>query len=218
MKLLTIEDIKYFDKTVFEWNLLFGNDPENKDLIPVYVNLCLEEGSEGLTAKTLEEELDAITDSIYTGFFLNRLTNTLDLQNKFTLGVVWDDVEWKHLMKQLEGKHVDYYVNDLITKVLDLSDKYNIVGAFNRVTESNFSKAISKEKVNSGEIIIADCIKEVYDTGRYTSVFAEETDTHFIIKAKFDTQENKEYPSGKIVKGSWYSSVEDLGGLSEFIY
>ena len=219
---LTEEQFQYMEDKVIEFNYLIGNDPNNQELIPTYKNLCLEEGREYLVADENDdhvERIDALVDSVFTGFMLNRLQEEVGYGNWFSMctsGVTTST--FQTAFSALGEEDIEGYTTGLPTALYKESERYNIMGAFKRVSESNFSKAIPKEKVESGEIVIADCIKEVYDSGRYEGVTSEDLGSHYVIKALRDTKENLEYETGKIIKGSWYLSVEQLGGLEEFIY
>ena len=232
-KTLTLEDLLYFQKTVIEWNEIFGNSVTDKSLIEVYKSLTLEEllGKSELldSAKSGNKEgvVDGLVDTIYTGFFWGVL-------NKFTIDAEdnwFRDGSWcKGINDTTFNTSIEYWVESLVESVnrddvfgfqtnftillyicyLD----YDLVGAFNRITESNYSKALSKD--NKG-YTLQECLDSVKEIGRYEDVFVEETNTHYIIKARIDTQENAEYPSGKVVKGVWYKGVESLGGMEEFI-
>ncbi len=207
---------------VLEWNVLFGNDLNNKNLIDTYINLCIEEGTEWVQAikdQNHVEILDAICDSVFTGFMLNRLQEGGGYGKWFEVEDLGFPVILEKFIEDLQTKQIHSYTTCLVAEVYQASQHYNILEAFNRVAESNFSKAISKLAVENGEISLQDCVTEVESAGRYEDVFVHETESRFLIKARKDLQEGKEYPDGKIVKGdSWYKSVEDLGGLEEFIY
>ncbi len=219
---LTAEQFQYMEDKVIEFNYLIGNDPDNQDLIPTYKNLCLEEGREYLVADENDdhvERIDALVDSVFTGFMLNRLQEGVGYHDWFSKCTYEVGASTFHTaFSALEEGDIEGYTTTLTIALYKESARYNIMAAFKRVCESNFSKAIPKEKVESGEIILADCIKEVYDSGRYEGVISEDLGSHYVIKALRDTKENLEYETGKIIKGSWYLSVEQLGGLEEFIY
>lgn len=222
-KMLTQEQLQYMEDKVLEWNVLFGNDLNNENLIDTYINLCIEEGTEWLQAvkdRNHVEIIDAICDSVFTGFMLNRLQQSKGYGKWFEVEDLNYNIDVEALVNSLKGKYPDVftYTSHLVCAVYCASKHYNIFEAFKRVSESNFSKAISKLAVENGEICLQGCISEVESAGRYEDVFIFETESHFLIKARKDLQEGKDYPQGKIIKGSWYLSVEDLGGLEEFIY
>lgn len=228
-KTLTLEDLLYFQKTVIEWNELFGNSVANKDLIEVYRKLSKEEllGEGELVdsyEKGVEEGIiDGLIDSIYTGFYWCSLKGyTIKEDDVWFSEGQWNSpcnhIETEALLHILsnclkEDKPFDFQTY-FVSLLYELSDKYDIPAAFNRITESNYSKALSKDNT---EYTLQECLGSVKSIGRYEDIFVEETSTHYIIKARVDTQEGVEYPTGKIVKGIWYLSTTDLGGLEEFI-
>jgi len=227
-KKLTPEDFIYMQGKVLEWNILFGNDPSNKELISVYDGLVKEELNE--TLKAFEEVnepeiIDGLCDLMYVAGFRWLLEDVelddLFLQNLHKGYHTVNDV-LEVLDDMVNGRkyiYSGYTLQTLVVKLLYLgSEKYNILEAFNRVTESNFSKAISKEDVILGKIDLGDCIESVENERRYEEVYFESCGEYYIIKAKVDKHEDKVYPTGKVCKGDWYKSVEDLGGLGEFIY
>lgn len=227
-KRLTPEDFLYMQDKVLEWNILFGNNPSNKGLISVYDGLVKEELDETLKAIKENNEpeiIDGLCDLMYVAGFRWLLEDVeldnLFLQNLHEGGHTSNDV-LEALDDMVNGRkyiYSGYTLQTLVVKLLHLvSEKYNILEVFNRVTESNFSKAISKEDVILGKIDLGDCIASVENERRYEEVYSEPCGEYYIIKAKVDKKENKTYPTGKVVKGFWYKSVEDLGGLGEFIY
>ncbi|BAV80866.1 hypothetical protein [Vibrio phage RYC] len=222
----TWQQILDMERAVLEWNELMGNKLDDETLIPTYYNLCEEEVKEGVEASSKEEELDAICDQIFTGFMLNRLSNLLGLTGfkeyyeSFDVSQLRTDADiyymWKSLLDDIKnGEDVGKLTMQTLAIIIYLSVDYDIVGAFERVCRSNFSKAIPLAHATGK---YDSFIKEVKKEGRYGDVFAVEQGNHLLIKAGIDTKEGKNYVKGKIVKGSWYQSVEELGGLSEYIY
>ncbi|AUR87485.1 hypothetical protein NVP1101O_074 [Vibrio phage 1.101.O._10N.261.45.C6] len=230
---------------VLEWNTVFGNNLDDGSLIPTYVKLCIEEGNEYVNApqKAVElfkvkhgrmpskneedqtelltikhcERIDALGDSVFTGFMLNRLQESA----KYQEGDCWftemmtkgyDLVSMENILNLLEISDVYGYTTDLPLKLFQESERYNIFGAFQRICESNFSKAATKDVDIEKEIVYIE------SQGRYADVFAEESGDYIIFKARKDLVEGNTFEKGKIVKPSTFVSVEDLGGLEEFIY
>lgn len=225
-KRLSVSDILRLESGVMEFNNVFGNNPSNKDLVEVYANLTIEEVKEGMLAEINnddEEHIDALVDTVFTGFYLNRLVEGHPLYEEVSFleelcTGEYGEYTWEELISTLEHKEYSNFVARFIYKLIVQSEKYDILGAFDRVFKSNMSKCICKNDVISGLVSLEAAIQEVQDAGRYDDLFWEETEEHFILKAKIDKQENKVYDSGKIVKiESLYSSVQDLGGLSEFV-
>lgn len=227
-RVLTFKDMLYFQEEVIKWNALFGNSVEDQSLIPTYKNLAVEEllgkGEllDSLDAKDHEGICDGLVDFIFTaGFWLNLQGMYVTEKDKWFYNQDFNestDGNFEEIVSLFADLLLEDYTFSLQTNlavVLYLAaDKYDIVGAFNRILESNTSKAVSK----SSGICPHDCCYEVVTAGRYTEVFFEDKGDFYLIKAHKDLQEGTDYPQGKIVKGSWYHSVEELGGLGEFIY
>lgn len=218
---LTVEDFLYFEKKVQEFNELLGNSLEDKSLIPTYQGLTEEEFRElevAIEVGDEVEELDAIIDLIFVNFynfnlnehflaeskewFIKEMTNT---HNPRTLAAV----------KNMKDYIKDYYsVNTgLFLYILGNQHRFDIRGAFDRVLESNMSKAIKDD----GHVLVQKYIKEVEEKGRYKGVDYRKVKGYYVITALEDTLENKVYETPKIVKGSWTKTPDDLGGLEEFI-
>lgn len=226
-RVLTFKDMLYFQEEVIKWNALFGNSVEDQSLIPTYKSLAVEEllgkGEllDSLSAKDHKGICDGLVDFIFTaGFWLN-LRGTYITQKDARLCDQDFEYSWgglgtiaAPLGDLLLADDTFWLQTNLVVMLSMAAGKYDIVGAFNRILESNTSKAVSK----ASGICPHDCCDEVVTAGRYTEVFFEDKGDFYLIKAHKDLQEGTDYPQGKIVKGSWYHSVEDLGGLREFIY
>lgn len=235
--MLTVTQLEYMEKRVLEWNKIFGNNLDDESLIPTYINLCIEEGKEYVNAhqKALElfeafphmrenttllerlehsERIDALVDSIFTGFMLNRLYTGEGFGEWFGFDFTIGNYCFEDCLGELDRRlpSVGSYSNLLLFSLMEESKRYNLFGAFQRVAESNFSKAAPKTVDVDKEIIYIE------SQGRYSDVFAEESDDYLIFKAKHDLQEGNFFEKGKIVKWSGFRSVEDLGGLEQFIY
>lgn len=229
-KRLTPEDFRYMESKVLEWNTLFGNSLEDDSLIEVYQGLVEEECKEtfkALKENNVPEIIDGLCDLMYVAGFLWLLkregldTTFLNDVSKGGYDFIGEirSVITKNLSEIVVTTTDSFALQTYVVSLLsEVSLSYNILEAFNRVSESNFSKAISKKDVDSGKIDLDECVESVYDGGRYDEVYYEPCGDYFIIKAKVDKEENKTYPTGKVCKGFWYKSVEDLGGLEEFIY
>ena len=74
------------------------------------------------------------------------------------------------------------------------------------------------QKAAPKTVDVAEEIDYITSQGRYADVFVEKSGDYLIFKAKRDLQEGNFFEKGKIVKWSGFRSVEDLGGLEEFIY
>lgn len=228
-KVLTPEDIVYMDECVKEWNEVGGlsfdtSHENNSNFIETYTNLCKEEGQEAVEAieeGDLSEELDALGDSVFTGFALNRLFTGTGFEEEYNwLQEIYSeinsyrDLEWKYLLEYLDNNDVHGYTSNLLVKLFIVSEKFDILGAFNRIKESNFSKFVHV----SGKIDLEEEFQKIEAEGRYGELFTERVGEYLVFKARKDLKEDKFYPQGKIIKPSSFKSVEDLGGLEEFVY
>ncbi len=217
-RILTAEDFTYMENEVLKWNKIAGNLPEDSSLINTYISLCIEEAKEGVKAEEEDdkvEHLDALCDSVFTGFFLNALHKgvTFPIKN-VTVETNDDGLDFEHMLSELQDKYIFGYMLALVDALGTLSNYYDLLGAFNRVLTSNMSKYIPM----SQEVDLTAEIASVEGQGRYGDVFVQEIDGYYILRAKKDLLEGVEYKQGKIVKPSTFMSVEDLGGLEEFIY
>lgn len=228
MKKLTVEDILYFEDEVIKWNALFGNDVNDKSLIPTYHSLSKEEWFgkgeylDSYNSGDIEGRLDGLIDSIFVGFYWAALEG-FSLQKEKTflsdlvVGKAIDDTTEDLVI--LVGESLIYsQIYDYQTYLLCLLYKeqqhFDIRSGFDRVLRSNYSKAAH---VNDG-LNVQEEIASIEAQGRYGDVFAQYVGDHIIFRAKKDLQEGVVYEKGKVVKPHTFKSVEDLGGLKEFIY
>lgn len=229
MKKLTPEDIYYMQDKVVEWNKTFSNLVSDKSLIPTYMNLVKEEwGGEGeyyqsFLADDLVGRADGIADLIFTGFMLGSLAGSDYKANDNTwitmvcnndTYVLQDEVA--DLQKRFaQGDTTAYAISAHSIPLLAVESKYmDVRGVFNRVLASNLTKAIH---ISENVDIDAE-IARIESEGRYAEVFAETSGDYVVLRAHRDLKEGTYFEKGKIVKGSWFLSVEALGGLEEFIY
>lgn len=226
--LLVDDFIIHMQNTVLDWNELFGNDVNNVDLIPAQKDFTIEEltGTDELVSSAMNDDdegiLDAICDVVYTGFFYLALSrNTYQLNERFVdhSDAISFMVGGITLKMALEQDNIDYFKSYLLNLLTFARTKYDLKKAFARVTESNYSKAIRLEgehdEINNH---LRAYKKEIESVGRYADVWFAYKNGFYIVKANKDLRENKTFSTGKIIKGSWYHSVEDLGGLEEFVY
>ena len=222
---LTVEDFLYFQEEVIKWNEVFGNSRYDKTLISTYHNLTKEEfyGKreylDSVTTGNLVGELDGLIDMIFTGFFLAVLCDNIlsrehcqSLLNQTLCNFDEEDLDtflsWDPLNNSFMVREA------LIDLLIRGSNLFNIRGAFDRVLESNYSKAVDvREPIN-----ITEELFKIEKAGRYAELSTNTTGGYIIIKAHKDLREGKEYLKGKIIKSSLFKSPEDLGGLDEFIY
>lgn len=220
------QDILSYQDKVIEWNELFGNSVNNKDLVEDYKNYTIEEigGKNELIHSALSDNyegvLDAVCDIIYTGFMYLSLVGKPFVKDEefkditkgvsfLTTGVTMNSA--------LKNGDIDKFKMYLINILTVSKDKFDLDKAFARVTESNFSKAFTlPEGASSHELY--KYREAVEKEGRYKDIFFEYHNGRYIAKAKTDTRENKTFDAGKIIKSDyWYSSVEKLGGLKSYI-
>lgn len=228
-KVLTPEDIYYMQSEVIKWNEVFANSPTDKSLIPTYENLVREEWGgkgeyyESYLAGDLVGRADGICDLVFTGMMLAALNECHYTENdRRWLEIVCSKPE-VDLNDEVRNTHSwinegAFMYNKLAASLPYLlraeSEYMDIRGAFDRVLESNYSKAIHI----SANVDIEAEIALVESQGRYAEVFAEINGKWIILRAHQDLQEGKYFEKGKIAKSSLFKDVKDLGGLDEFIY
>lgn len=228
-KVLTPEDIYYMQSEVIKWNSVFGNSPTDKSLIPTYENLVREEWGgkgeyyESYLAGDLVGRADGICDLVFTGMMLAALNECHYTENdRRWLEIVCskpevdlnDEVRNTHSWIS-EGAFMHNKLAASLPYLLRAESEYmDIRGAFDRVLESNYSKAIHMP----AKVDIADEITRIEAQGRYAEVFTDIKGKWIILRAHQDFQEGKYFEKGKIVKSSLFKDVKDLGGLDEFIY
>lgn len=228
-KVLTPEDIYYMQSEVIKWNETFSNSPTDKSLIPTYENLVREEWGgkgeyyESYLAGDLVGRADGICDLIFTGMMLAALNNCDYTENdEAWLGYVLSNTapDISEEVKEISlwmGSKVNTHskISAHLPHLLRAESEYiDIRGAFDRVLESNYSKAIHMP----AKVDIADEITRIEAQGRYAEVFTDIKGKWIILRAHQDFQEGKYFEKGKIVKSSLFKDVKDLGGLDEFIY
>lgn len=228
-KVLTPEDIYYMQSEVIKWNEVFNNLSTDKSLILTYENLVREEWGgkgeyhESYLAGDLVGRADGICDLVFTGMMLAALNNCHYTEN---------DRRWLEIVCSKpevdlndEVRNIHSWINERafmhnklaahIPYLLRAESNYmDIRAAFDRVLESNYSKAIHMP----AKVDIAEEIARIEAQGRYADVFTDINGEWIILRAHRDLQEGKYFEKGKIAKGSWFLSVEALGGLGEFIY
>lgn len=228
-KILTPDDVYYMQSEVTKWNEVFGNSLTDKSLIPTYENLVREEWGgkgeyyESYLAGDLVGRADGICDLIFTGMMLATLNNChYTKKDKGWLEYV---LSRSNVDLDEEIQEIGLWINDAasihskisahLPHLLRAESEYmDIRGAFDRVLESNYSKAISvPTKVDISEEII-----RIEAQGRYADVSVDINSEWVILRAHRDLQEGKYFERGKVAKSSLFKDVKDLGGLDEFIY
>lgn len=199
---------------VVHFNTLIGNTPDkygSEELWKTYLGLIREEGKEYFKAVAegnLVEQLDAICDLLYVGGFYAFVTN-----EKF-----WHEESWVSSLHSLITNPHDYQYScdDLIQMLEDPANyKFDIAGAFLRVTESNLTKAPLITQVNLQAEL--DYLEEFEK--RYSGISYRLVGDRVVFTATKDEETGEEFPeeAPKIIKPSTFMSVKALGGLEEFI-
>jgi hypothetical protein len=162
-----------FDKKVMLFNELAGNDIKDEKLIPLYSNLLKEELQEIVDAKTPEEFLDGVIDSLVVATYLSKLQ---DIEFKVFTPQTGNDLS---RMAEDAIRSIDSgYLNRVNDYMFDIKESFlglNVdhVGALNEVMDSNLSKF-----VHVGEGLISDLEwmdldrqkRDILAQGRYTDV------------------------------------------------
>lgn len=221
------DEILDFQKTVLEWNETFGNviNPDTKqDLLDLYRNLTVEEicgAGEFLRsymAKDDEGVIDALCDIIYTGFMYLNCAGKSFKKDEVLIDFFQDKAPDRYdillLQAAVQEDEFNFFKHSFISMLNYYTNYYNIQDAFKRITESNYSKAIPTEKYQPKKV--AEFLRK---EGRYEriEVIDSPDGKYKVVRAFEDLREGKILTKGKIIKGDWYKSVEDLGGLSPFI-
>lgn len=197
--------------SVLAFNHLVGNTKSKyRDLEDTYLGLIREEGKEYFKAVAegnLVEQLDAVCDLLYVGGFYACITK----------GSTTHRESWVSSLHSLITNPADRYYSypDLLEMLQDYSVRnFDIVGAFSRVTKSNMSKApLSYEVDPIWEM------EELLEQGRYGGITFDIVGGRVIFTATKDKETGETFSKNapKILKPSTFKSVEDLGGLEEFI-
>jgi len=233
LKKLTVEDLLYFQEEVIKWNENFGNPVSDKSLINTYINLSKEEfNGEGeyldsYNKRDMEGRLDGLVDSIFTGFMWmalgdDSITGLEPWLNHLIAGkgvstLVTPDIMTTidNIVNKLEIEYLNGYKVNLLDLIIREQLNFDIRGGFDLVLKSNYSKSIPvahSDKVEKELIAIEN-------KGRYADLFSEVNGGCIILRAHKDLEEGTYFPKGKIVKApNFFLSVEDLGGLSQFVY
>jgi hypothetical protein len=225
-KELTFADILDFQTKVIEWNQIFGINPDSKEYTGLYQQLTFEECfKENELVESIEKGdmvgvADALADNLFTCLqwaVLDGKPLTLDDKQWFDRVVKGNNMKTIALEQYkdavIEGD--SYKAQTALLHLLEsYSDVIDIVGAFNLVYESNLSKAVHESK----DIDISAEIAYIESQGRYGDITCERSGEYFVFKAGQDVRDDVVFDKAKIIKSSLFLSVEDLGGLSSFVY
>lgn len=245
---LTLQDFQQFNEKVVSWNKLMGNivltdksTPDSKKLTSrtnsklrdLYLDLTKEEFSEyekSIVDSNLVERVDALCDMIFTAFFAGEAAEYHTLVQPTLDGAIPQKLEtivknfkaYLYSTTETNTRRCTVVKQLCMQVVYKHQDMFDIKGAFNRVLESNMTKAtlITEGMDVTGTIALEkDYIER---EGRYWDVWGDivthEGNNYIIMKAGKDLKAGATFEGGKVVKPTTYKSPEGLGGLGEFIY
>ena len=226
INILTFADVLEMQRKVVQWNKLFGINPTDKEYIPLYHELSKEEFfGEGEFLESWDKRcdkgiLDGLCDMVFTTFQWGVLEGC---------PLVTSDRDWVEKVDTLApeihisviGSSLPYkkcgafdIVSELIYLLVQASTQYNVKAAFDRVCESNYSKAVHKDK----NVDIEKEIEYITSQGRYGDITCETSGDYIIFKAGKDIRSGVVFDKPKVVKSSFFVDVEELGGLACFKY
>lgn len=227
INILTFTDVLEMQHKVVQWNKLFGINPTDKEYIPLYHSLSKEEffdkGEflESWNNDCDEGILDGAADLTFTVFQWAVLSgfNMEPIDECWFEGIescseITHYVNALGLELEVKGGK-SFGVQTVLLYILKgLSAKYNVKAAFDRVCESNYSKAVHKDK----NVDIEKEIEDITSQGRYGDITCETSGDYVIFKAGKDIRSGVAFDKSKVVKSSFFVDVKDLGGLACFKY
>lgn len=230
-KVLTGEDILYMQEQVIKFNEIAGNNVKDKSLIALYKSLTEEEllGEDELINSWNKSDmvgvLDGLIDSVFVSFYWAVLNghgfskNNTDKWYKSAVDEV-DTYSTEELLGFLRDhlKHDNPfgYQTDFTVLLYKLSEKFDIVSAFDIINESNLSKFVNSNREGGVEQQDLDLeLKYIGSQGRYGGVDYHKVGDYYVFTAKEDVKNNVVFTKSKIVKPSSFKEVE---GLEQFIY
>lgn len=225
-KELTFANMLYMQDKVVNWNKIFGINSTDSEFTTLYGQLTSEECfGEGELLDSLEKDdqagvLDALIDLVFTGFQWSVLSGVSleEYEDKWFN----EDVVTGTFSREILVDMLAHYIKQgsasstqtiLVNLLYQYSEVFDIMAAFERVLESNMSKAIHVEK----HVDIKQEVAMIEEQGRYGDITFNQQGDYFIFKAGKDLRENVTFDKPKIIKSTHFKSVEDLGGLEEFI-
>lgn len=230
-KVLTGEDILYMQDQVIKFNEIAGNNVKDKSLISLYKSLTEEEllGEDELIDSWNKEDmvgvLDGLIDSVFVCFYwavLNGYGFSKSSSDKWYETAI-DEVETysteellSFLVDELKFDNPFGYQTNFIILLYKLSEKFDIVSAFDIINGSNLSKFVNvnrKEGVDQQDLDLE--VKYISSQGRYGGVNYHKVGDYYVFTAKEDVKNNVVFTKSKIVKPSSFKEVE---GLEQFIY
>ncbi len=225
INILTFADVLEMQRKVVQWNKLFGINPTDKQYITLYRELSKEEffdkGEflESWDKRCDEGILDGAADESFTTFQWAVLDgNSIDPSDEDWFDGIDADSDItpyiQGLGKELERGNSFASQTELLHILKRLSTKYNVKAAFDRVCESNYSKAVHKDK----NVDIEKETAYITSQGRYGEITCETSGDYVIFKAGKDIRSGVVFDKPKVVKSSFFVDVEELGGLACFKY
>lgn len=225
-KELEFFDVLYFQKKVIEFNKVLGINSHDKQYADLYKSLSYEEcfGTGELVESVEKGDMvgiaDGLADSIFTVFqwaFLEGCEIT-SLDELYFYKVVKKphdkDISLLNFKDAILRESAFEAQSCLLHLLEAYSEDMDVVAVFNRVLESNMSKAVHKSK----DIDIVSEVKYIEKQGRYGNVICVESGDYFLFKAGSDIREGTKFSKPKLIKSRQFLDVDDLGGLQCFIY
>lgn len=230
-KVLTGADILYMQEQVIKFNEIAGNSVKDKSLIPLYKSLTEEEllGEDELIDSwnkcDMVGVLDGLIDSVFVSFYWSVLNgygfnkNSADKWYETAVGEV-DTYSTEELLSFLKDEltldNPFGYQSIFMILLYKLSEKFDIVSAFDIINESNLSKFVNSKRKGGVKQQDLDLeLKYIGSQGRYGDVGYHKAGDYYVFTAKEDVKNNVVFTKSKIVKPSSFKEVE---GLEQFIY
>lgn len=222
---MSIADFRQCIVQVCEWNLACGNDYNKPTdaLISTYQGLSDEESREfvdAILSLDYGEMVDAICDMMFVVGF-GAVLQGLSIQTiEPVVGTYLDVVK---AIKNKDLKTALQVLAYIVTSGNPLVEnrKVDYLSAFTRVCESNFSKFIPADSITEDELKLeCEKIEKVGDYSDITYELRGEVGHQvYVLLARTDVRcvPPRHFKSPKIIKSSSFVSVEELGGLEEFV-
>lgn len=225
-KKLTVDDILYMYKTVLDWNTYCGNNVNDKSLIPMYNDLSKaefygkNEFLQGYESGDLVMQLDGVGDLAYTTFYWELLSYGMPKEDGFEFKIKRNlDCTVQDLGYALNNACETFAADCVVHLMQNYAEVADVVGVFNAITTSNYSKVpLVSEVVYDGHTL-EDEVVRITNEKRYGDVSYKLIDTpegqRVVFLAMKDLQDGVTFSKLKIIKSRSFKEVEDL---SKFIY
>lgn len=213
-------DFLGFQNAILKMNALAGNDYHNKDLIPTYHKLLLEEMTEmdeGFNTQDANEFIDGLVDFGVIGIYLFTLLNgkppyplnAYGAIDPYTRLDILSTTDFKGLIANIVANAKRGTEESMATALAEWESlckavDIDVTGAFHEVMNSNMSKFPVK-----GTVDIESEIKYIESAGRYSDIICEEKDfegtTYLVFKARYDNHNKVDFgDTPKFVKPSTF--------------